>query len=515
MNVSTRVVFRTIVVACAYALLPARMLVAQTTTVSGAVRDSLSGRPFAGATVQLISAATPWEAGRTATSDSAGRFVLSGVVPGRYVFGFQHPRLDSLGMDAVSRTIDVRAKANERMDLALPSAATLATSLCGRRRDSTGVLFGRVFDAVDGAISIRGSVIVRWGEFRFDTGGMHHTLAHVRAPIGRDGRYVVCGVPTDLPVLLSAAENDRTPAVDSLSRASSGEIEVSLMPSALLLHRDLFVGRATEVVVVTDSTPRVGSDSTRIATVLRGTARLGGRVTNEAGQPVANARVSIPGTGLESVTDTAGYFRLSGLPGGTRQAKVLALGFAPAQLTVDLRPDRTASLDATMRVRIPTLESVNVYAAKPVDLVGFYRRRAAGVGYFVDRDMIRKWGAPDVVNPIGDALATAPMLRQGGASGRGFCTPVIYVDGFRNEVGSLREILNPLDIGAIEVYANAADAPSQYNSPGTRLLDARNAVKSMPNSGSCAVIIIWTTAYVPSLNTSPATASPPAPGSRQ
>lgn len=415
----------------------------------------------------------------------------------------------------MSRTIDVRAKANERIDLALPSAATLATSLCGRRRDSTGVLFGRVFDAGDGAISIRGSVTVRWGEFRFDSGGMHHTLAHVSAPPGRDGRYVVCGVPTDLPVLLSAAENDSMPAVDSLSHASSGEIEVSLMPSAPLLHRDLFVGRATEVVVVTDSTPRVGSDSAAAAkaSVLRGTARVGGRVTNVAGQPIANARVSIPGTGLESVTDTAGYFRLSGLPGGTRQAKVLALGFAPERLTVDLRPDRTASLDATMQVRIPTLESVNVYAAKPVDLVGFYKRRAAGVGYFVDRDMIRKWGAPDVVNPIGDALALAPMLRQGGASGRGFCTPVIYVNGFRNEIGPLRDILNPLDIGAIEVYANAADAPPQYNSPGTRLLDARNAVKSMPNSGSCAVIIIWTTAYVPSLNTSPATASPPAPGS--
>lgn len=47
MVASTRVLTLTAVVACTSALLPARALVAQT-TVSGVVRDSLNGRPFAG-----------------------------------------------------------------------------------------------------------------------------------------------------------------------------------------------------------------------------------------------------------------------------------------------------------------------------------------------------------------------------------------------------------------------------------------------------------------------------------
>ena len=448
------------------------------TVVSGVVRDSLSGRPFAGATVQLVPSTTPWEAGRTVTTDSTGHYAIADVAPGRYTFGFLHPRLDSLGMDAVSRTIDVRAKSAVRMDLALPSAATLAASLCGSRKDSTGVVVGRVFDARDDAVPARAAVRVRWSEFAFDSAGMHRVEGHVSADVGRDGRYVVCGVPTDVPVLLSAV------AGDSLAHEQSGEIEVALSRELPLTHRDLLVA------------PADNAGATRA--VHARSARLSGRVVAPDGRALANARVAIQAADAETVSDSAGNFTLPNLPAGTQQVSIVALGFAPTAVAVDLHPDRTTAIAATMKARIATLESVRVFAAAPDDRVGFYARRARGLGYFLDRDMIRKISAPDADNPIGTALATAPMLRRGGVFGRGGCRPVIYVEGMRNEIGALKEQLSPLDIGAIEVYDSATSAPPQYGSPGSTLLDPQQA---LPGNGGCAVILLWTTAYVPVLNT--------------
>lgn len=479
-------------------------------TVHGVVRDSLTGRPLIGATVQLIPGAARWEAGFTATSDSSGQFAIADVPSGRYVFGFQHPTLDSLGLDAVSRTLDIGTKASSvRADIALPSARSMAMSLCGARRDSTGALFGRVFDAATtGIANVAGVVRVRWAELQIENGRLHRAMEEITAPIQHDGRYVICGVPLEGAALLSAA------ALDSAHGAASGEIEVTLTSAVPAQHRDLLVA-VNESLPAPPPTPAVAAVAKPDGAVAtpspgwRGSARLAGRVVTSEGRALTNARITVRGSDRETVSDDQGAFQLSDLPAGTRQVSIVAIGFAPSLVPVNLRPETTTTVTATIRTRVPTLESVRIFSAAPDDRVGFYKRRAAGVGYFVDRDMIRKSGAPNVVNPIGDALALAPMLRQRGASGRGACRPVIYVDGMRNEIGPLSEVLNPLDIGAIEVYANPADAPPQYNSPGTAPIDGRSGPTAIAGNSGCSVIIIWTTAMVPSLNSTRATEPPP------
>ena len=118
-------------------LLPMRLM-AQT-NISGFVRDSLAGKPLVGAVIQLVPSATPWAVGRSVKSDSIGRFAIDSVAPGQYLFGFQHARLDSLGLDAVSKTLQVdKAIRFLRADLALPSGRTFVTMLCGPRSDSSG-----------------------------------------------------------------------------------------------------------------------------------------------------------------------------------------------------------------------------------------------------------------------------------------------------------------------------------------------------------------------------------------
>src|SRR4051812_34488145 len=73
-------------------------------TVAGLVTDSIGKIPLRGAIVQL---APDSGAERHAITDSLGRFEFSSVAPGRYLIGFIHPLLDSIGLEPTIRAITV------------------------------------------------------------------------------------------------------------------------------------------------------------------------------------------------------------------------------------------------------------------------------------------------------------------------------------------------------------------------------------------------------------------------
>ena len=467
-----------LVCACTGVLSPS--LSAQS-SVSGFVRDSLAGRPLAGATVQLVPSATPWAAGRSATSDSIGRYAIDSVAPGQYIFGFQHPRLDSLGLDAVTRTLAVdRAVRYLRADLALPSGRTFVTMLCGPRSDSTGAIIGRVLNADDGAPVASGSVVVHFAQLRMDNAGVRRVQSQVVAKFSSDGKYVACGVPTDAPILIQA----RTGSGDSTgTRGMSGEIELAYAPKVPLLHRDLLIAMR-EPTPATAGAPAAPAARPTIART--GTARLSGKVTSSDGRPVSGARVSIQDTDISAITDSSGAFKAAGLPAGTRTVDVTAIGYTPTRSAADLHPGREAVLTISVGAKVTTLGAVNVVATP--DRAGFSRRRSGGRGYFLDSKDIEQRGALNVAS----ALTTAPSLRNNGfntadptrprISGRSNCTPSAYLDGQQipDGLGGIDDMLTVRRVGGIEVYANAAEAPAQFH-----------------GSGNCAVIVVWTRSYVP------------------
>ena len=457
-------------------------VLAAQTNVSGFVRDSLSGKPLIGATIQIVPSVTPWAAGRSVKSDSIGRFAIDTVAPGQYLFGFQHPRLDSLGLDAVSRTLEVdKAIRFLRADLALPSGRTFVTMLCGARADSSGAVIGRVFNADDGAPVNGGSVIVRYAQMRIDNGGVRRAPAQIVAPFATDGRYVACGVPTDAAVLAQA----RTGSGDALGRLGmSGEIELTFAPKVPLLHRDMLIAMRDTAASVASGAPRVASPRATVART--GTARLTGRVVSADGRPVASARVSVQDTDISTTTDSTGAFRAAGLPSGTRTVDVTAIGYAPVRAAADLRPNRDATITISTGSKVTTLGAVNVLATP--DRAGFAKRRANGLGYFLDANQIEQRGAMNVAM----ALTTAPALRGNGfstanptrplISGRNNCAPSAYLDGqpMPDGLSGIDDVLTVRRVGAIEVYASGAEAPAQFH-----------------GSGNCAVIIVWTRSYVP------------------
>src|SRR5688500_9537409 len=117
-------------------------------TVSGIVYDSMALRPLAGATVQLVDAGDLAGGVRTELTNLLGAFEFSDVPDGRYLLGFLHPVLDSLGVEPPMREVVV-AGGPVSADVAIPSPARLLAAICGDRsvRDSAAVIFGVVRDA--------------------------------------------------------------------------------------------------------------------------------------------------------------------------------------------------------------------------------------------------------------------------------------------------------------------------------------------------------------------------------
>src|SRR5689334_19925737 len=108
---------------CAAALLLAlapTVAAGQYARLRGRVFDSVTALPLAGARVQLVNADDRAQLLISTTSDSLGQFVLDSIARGRYIAGFLHPMLDSLGLVFAQRLVTVSDQKDVRFDLAVP-----------------------------------------------------------------------------------------------------------------------------------------------------------------------------------------------------------------------------------------------------------------------------------------------------------------------------------------------------------------------------------------------------------
>ena len=482
--------------------------------VGGQVRDSITGRPLAGARVELVPAAARESAGYIAEADGDGRFRLDAVPPGRYVIGFAHPRLDSLGLILAPRYLDVRASSELRADLAVPSARGLGEVLCGMQRDGAGALIGRVMDADEGSPVSMGTVLIRWGEVQVDRMGVQRVLRGVRARIGEGGRFAACGIPTGAPVLVQAraleARGDGTVdgavSADSVGKASiietaSDGIEITLDAAAPVRYRDIFVPSASlRPARARDSLTARGDAASRAVT-----SRVTGRITGADGAPLSGARVRAQAgqrETREAVTDRDGFYLLDGVSSGTQTVEVIAIGYQPSRRAVDLRPTAPLTLDVRMERTVTVLSAVGVYDAPARAGSEFAKRQRGGVGVFLTSDDIRRRTSTN----LSDVLVGVAGLRVIGISpngtpligGRSNCFPAVFLDGFQlaDGVVDLERWVRPNDIGGIEVYADGVYAPPQYlGSTGSVLPITRGGGVSLQSdraARSCGVLLAWT-----------------------
>ncbi len=211
------------------------------------------------------------------------------------------------------------------------------------------------------------------------------------------------------------------------------------------------------------------------------TGILTGTVVNTAGQPVANAFVTIRASNRSGITNARGQYTFQNVPAGEQEIQVSSLGYRTTLQSVTIQAGQTATLDFTLSVSAVALDEVVVTG----QAAGIARREIGTSIASVDVTALES--AP--INNLSQLLqARAPgvnVMPGGGKSGQGSRIvlrgaasisqsnePLIYVDGIRIDNSSSSGIstttagaswsglddINPADIERVEIIRGASAA---------------------------------------------------------
>ena len=444
--------------------------------------DGNTRLPLAGASVRLVSVLDTTRV-HDATLDARGRARVDSLPAGPWVLTARHARLDTLGVGSVAVPFTVRAGRGVSVRAAMPSVRTLVERVCGSEAaPGTGYLFGTVRRAdLGNALPLStGQVTAQWMDVQLGERRVERTIVTTDVPVRDDGRYVLCGVPTETVVWLRATGPQGASGVATFTSSATG-----------IEPRDLVLGRA-ETVVTAPRGPQAPEDSGLVDIVLRGAGGVRGTVQTVDGRPLANAIVGLSATGLETRTDSAGRFVLTATPTGTWTLAVQALGYAPRQQPIDLMPGDTVAQVVAL-VRVQAMDTMRVRANATVrtvlgrNLMAFDERRKVGLGRFLTPEDFAKAEGGNILNFLTSripGLRIADIGRRTLVSGRGAlsitrsqCPISVIFDGMPNAGPLNLDSIDPSTIAAAEYYTTAA-LPMQFdfggNSPcGTLLLWSR------------------------------------------
>lgn len=402
------------------ASLPPRLPIVDT-TVRGAVFDSLAMSPLAGASIQMVPAdpsVLPGHYG--ATSDSVGRFVIPDVPAGRYVIGFHHIALDTLGIELPDRPLTVSGR-EFATTLATPSAATLIAMFCGAPRPSMAstLLIGHVRDVRTEAAARSASVNFSWADVESTTNGLAIVDRQATADTRANGFFALCGLPLDVSLAATAAR-----AADS-----SGRVALRV-PSTGFLHVTLALGAANQ----------------------RG--RVVGRIVDAAKRPVRTAHVTVGDR--VATTSENGSFVLDSVGVGSQSVEIRAIGYVPRLDVLQVAEDRATELAATLE-RVTALPAVvTKEAAAAANLAEYLqdKRSDASGSVFIEPIRIPGYKSQQSICRLISAATRVDFCR-GDAS---FSCPAIFVNGVKT---TLRiDDIDPDDVIGVQGFRR--NPPPRY-----------------------------------------------------
>lgn len=459
-------------------LAPAIHAQSPTRAVSGAVFDSVSRAPLAGAVVQVVLVdsgngrppASSQPRVFSGTTDANGRYRIAGLPAGQFAIGFQHDALNALGIDSPIRAFALAGDSSVSVHLAIPAGPAVREQMCGPtvRLEGEGVLAGYVLGAREGQMLTGAIVKASWLEMVLEKANYRTVRRQVVATVGDDGRYQACGLTSDDAVTIDVA----MPGFRTILHRVA-------MPPGGAMRQDF---RLADSAVAT------------------GTASLTGRVLLADGTALSSGHAVVEALALEVPIEN-GAFSIAGLPAGSWLVEARAIGYEPQAVLIDAPLQGIGTATITLPERAQVLGAVTVLGARGGEakiLNGIASRRTSSVGTVFLRG--NEW--------LESALDPADVLRGAAgfrymhpelvlASGCGFRHPpsdepqavtssvprgrdrtlAVYLNGAR-VVGGLSELRTALtmrDVIAVEAYQDVANAPTEW-----RTYDA------------CAVLAIWT-----------------------
>jgi hypothetical protein len=447
--------------------------------LEGTITEKIGTRSVAAAEVALVQLDRDRSPTFSARPDARGRYRLDSLPAGRYLVQVSSPTLDSLDLALPASELSIVGGRTARADFTLPFGAALREIVCpGVKLDSGKVIVaGRATDPDTDRPIAGADIVAAWTEVSIDKTTIKASLERRKAVVttGPLGEYRLCGVPSGRWLWVQLQYAGRAGAV---SRFSVSEDEGAVV-------RDISMSaRSAPTIAALDSLERVAqsassSDSTGEGLQLTGTAILTGTVRMESGQPLAGVRVRVRDAQSSAVTDDAGRFVLSGLPSATQVMLVRHLGYAVAEIPVELRPGRSVKQDVRL-TRAAVLDSVRVTASRRVDADFERVRRTNPAGKFMALGEIQRRAATET----GDLLLSmggfrvvgrgqsAKIFSKVATSAKPLCGEAnVVMEGV--EGLSINDI-DPSTIAGIAAYPDGSGAPPRYE---------RNA--------DCGLIVIW------------------------
>ncbi len=121
------------------------------------------------------------------------------------------------------------------------------------------------------------------------------------------------------------------------------------------------------------------------ATPHTGTSRFEGTVTDTLGHPIADVRIHVVSSGVGTMSDSLGQFRVLALGAGPAVVSVRRLGYRPGDFLVTLAEDSVLIVTIQLTPFSIAMDTIQVRAPPaPVDigldLFGFRERRQANYG---------------------------------------------------------------------------------------------------------------------------------------
>ena len=466
------------VVTTAVVLLNASPLAAQRAPMGrleGTLTEKLATRSASAAWISLVQLEPAGSATINVHPDARGYFHVDSLSPGRYLVQVGVPTLDSLELALPPSVVRIAGGETARADFALPYGARLREVVCTgvKLAQGKGVIAGKVIDADTDQPLTGANIVASWPEVSFDSAALKATTQRqvAVAKSGAYGEYRMCGVPTNRLLSVQVQHAGRAGAV----------LRVTVTDDEGVAVRDISLSDSSApTIAALDSVARLaasGRDTTLTDMQLTGTARMTGTVRGAGGQPLANAEVRVRDAREGAYTDSAGHFAIDRLPGGTQVMVVRDLGYAVAEVPVDLRPSRTITRDVEL-TRIVRLDSVKVLAAKPAYAEFEKNRRTNPMGKFMTMSEIQRRNAPttaDLVRVFGEFKVSRHgmetwVVPKGAASMKCHKANVV-IDGVP---GLSVDDVQPKAIAGIEAYSDPTVAPARY---------AGNA--------ECGLVVIW------------------------
>jgi Carboxypeptidase regulatory-like domain/TonB-dependent Receptor Plug Domain len=444
--------------------------------VAGTVFDSVAMKPLAGALVRIVRADDP-STGRSATSDTAGRYAFDTVAAGAWLASFLHPALDSLRLEPGILQLEISDTSLVTMALSTPSGRTLFVAACGSGfKDDDGVISGSVRRADDDAPLAGATVEIEWPEWVLQKRSLVTDQKRLRATTDSSGRYKLCGAPAGSTLR----------AVTWQAADTSGMIEV-VLPETGYAQQDFAVGAAEYLTPPTE----VADTAMAVPRLRRGTSVVRGTVRTSVGTPLANASVRVLGSGASVRSSDTGAFTITDAVAGTQTVEARAIGFQPSRHAVRLSSTAPVELALTLSPRVVELDTVRVMAGReiPWDVQGIERRWRTGLGKFLDGRTVRERTSMYTSDALrGMAGVQIRQVTRGYGQRimlRGFmggeCRASLFLDGMQVDGSGMAdmtvdELIQPDLVAAIEVYPRANMVPAEYMTMRT----------------GCGVVALWT-----------------------